>query len=162
MAEQPQQNEFEEYNSHVDIRTLPILTRPQLSLYNGVDKPQIYVAIRGYIYDVTSNDKNYGPGKSYHKLVGKDVSRLLGLNRLQLKPEESGKGENTWYTGDFSDKQNQIVDKWVLFFRKRYHIVGVVVDHQNKKMMEEKPEPEKPESEKPEPEKQSEPEKGST
>lgn len=137
-------NEFEIYNSQVDVSTLPIFTRPQLSRYNGIDAHEIYVAIRGYIYDVTGNDKNYGPGKSYHKLVGKDVSRLLGLNRLQLKPEDAGSdrgAECTWYTGDFNEKQNQIVDKWVLFFKKRYRIVGVVVDHQSKKM-EAKPEKE--------------------
>lgn len=129
------QTEFQIFNAQVDIANLPIYTRLQLSRYNGADKPELFVAIRGYIYDVTSNGKNYGPGKSYHRLVGRDVSRLLGLNRLHLEPQDIVKdeSENTWSTDDLNEKQNQIVDKWVDFFRKRYKIVGVVVDHQGKK-----------------------------
>lgn len=128
-------NEFQIYNSQVSIETLPIFTRLQLANFNGTDEPLLYVGIRGFIYDVSSNEKNYGPGKGYHKLVGKDVSRLLALNRLQLNPEdavESGK-ENTWFTGDLTEKQNDTVDKWVVFFQKRYKIVGVIIDHQNTK-----------------------------
>ncbi|KAK6464010.1 cytochrome b5-like heme/steroid binding domain-containing protein [Scheffersomyces coipomensis] len=132
-------NEFEKYNDNIDINSIPIYTRSQLSLYNGQDKSQLYVGIRGYIYDVTENSKSYGPGKSYHKLVGKDVSRLLGLNRLiptgaDNIDNQSSNNHNlqdtTWYTGDFNEKENEIVDKWIIFFRKRYRIVGVVVDHE--------------------------------
>ncbi|KAK6203179.1 uncharacterized protein RJT21DRAFT_119326 [Scheffersomyces amazonensis] len=151
-GENSEGTDFETYNDNIDIKSLPILTRSQLSLYNGEDKSQIYVAIRGYAYDVSENTKSYGPGRSYHKLVGKDVSRLLGLNRLTItgsinnsdnsdnnnsngngngngEGSESNLKETTWYTDDFTDKENEIVDRWVLFFRKRYKIVGVVVDH---------------------------------
>lgn len=128
------QQQLELYNSLVDILTLPIYTRSQLQKYNGIEKPQIFVAIKGYIYDVTANLRNYGAGKSYHKLVGKDVSRLLGLNRLQLKPgslEENSEVDSKaeWDTSDFSEKQFEALEKWVLFFKKRYKIVGVVVSH---------------------------------
>lgn len=128
-------NEFEKYNDAININTLPIFTRSQLSLYNGVDKSELYVAIRGYIYDVTNNLKNYGPGRPYHKLTGKDVSRLLGLNQMQLKKPTSDdpymvSRNNTWYTDDLTEKQNLIVDKWILFFRKRYRAVGLIVDHE--------------------------------
>ncbi|CUM45462.1 uncharacterized protein AC631_02065 [Debaryomyces fabryi] len=126
-------NEFEIFNDNININLLPIYTRSQLSLYNGIEKPELYVAIKGYIYDVTHNISNYGPGRSYHKLVGKDVSRLLGLNQLQLKPTGepyASEKNNTWYTDDFTEKENLIVDKWMLFFRKRYRIVGVIVGHE--------------------------------
>lgn len=126
-------NEFEIFNDSININLLPIYTRSQLSFYNGSENPEVYVAIRGYIYDVTNNISNYGPGKPYHKLVGKDVSRLLGLNQLQLKPTGepyASEKNSTWYTDDFTEKENLIVDKWVLFFRKRYRIVGVIVDHE--------------------------------
>lgn len=117
--------EFEIHNQAIDIMSLPIYTRSQLAKYNGVDDTNIYVAIRGYIYDVTANSSSYGPGKGYHRLTGKDVSRMLGLNQLKLADSEV----STWYTGDLNEKQNAIVDKWVLFFKKRYNIVGMVVDH---------------------------------
>lgn len=126
-------NEFEKFNNGINIKMLPIYTRSQLSLYNGIDEPELYVAIKGYIYDVSNNVTNYGPGRPYHKLVGKDVSRLLGLNQLQLKPTGdpyAPEKDNAWYTGDFTEKENLIVDKWELFFRKRYTIIGVVVDHE--------------------------------
>lgn len=103
-----------------------------MSLYNGEQKPEIYVAIKGYIYDVSSNASNYGPGRPYHTFVGKDVSRLLGLNQLRLKPTDKPYTveNSTWYIDDFTEKEKLIVDKWVLFFRKRYRIVGVIVGHE--------------------------------
>lgn len=135
-----EENEFQIHNKSVSIETLPIYTRLQLATYNGIDKRKLYVGIRGFIYDVSDNAKSYGPGKAYHKLVGKDLSRLLALNRLQLKPEELEKddkgGSSTWFTGDLTEKQNADLDKWVLFFKKRYRIVGVIVDHHNRKALE--------------------------
>lgn len=120
-------NEFQAHNAQVSLETLPFFSRGQLSRFNGVDSPELYVAIRGYIYDVTSNSKNYGPGKSYHKLVGKDCSRLLGLNRLNLDQTST---DDTWDTSDLGEKENKRVDKWQEFFSKRYYIVGAVVDFQ--------------------------------
>lgn len=125
-------NEFQIHNSKVSLETLPSCSRAQLARFNGTDRPEIYVAIRGYIYDVTANKDNYGVGKSYHRLCGKDVSRLLGLNMLSLPEGESDDKpdwEKTWDTSGLTDKQQEAVDKWVLFFQKRYKIVGVVVDH---------------------------------
>lgn len=139
MAEQTE-NEFQIHNNNVSIETLPMYTRLQLARFNGVDKSQLYVGIRGYIYDVSDNTKSYGPGKAYHKLVGKDLSRLLALNRLQLKLDEPDKDDkdvtNTWYTGDLTEKQISVLEKWVLFFKKRYRIVGVIVEHHNKKALD--------------------------
>lgn len=129
---QKEPNSFQIYNSKVSINTLPSCSRAQLARFNGVDNPKIYVAIRGYIYDVTDNPDKYGVGKSYHKLVGKDVSRLLGLNVLALHPEQARDDpglESTWDTSGLSEKQQETVDKWVLFFQARYKIVGVVIDH---------------------------------
>ncbi|CUM66892.1 uncharacterized protein PRCAT00004577001 [Priceomyces carsonii] len=123
--------ESEIFNEGINILKLPVFTRYKLSFYNGKDKPEIFVAIRGYVYDVTSNKKSYGPGKSYHRLAGKDSSRLLGLNtlRLELTKVDSFPEQRTWYCDDFNDKQNATLDKWVAFFRKRYRIVGIVGDH---------------------------------
>lgn len=129
----PQASEFEVRNSQVNIHTLPLFTRAQLSRYNGEDKPQLYVAIKGYVYDVTANAKNYSVGKAYHELVGKDASRFLGLNKLKLPADLSRTAVATWDTSDFDEKQTQSLEKWVAFFKKRYNIVGVVVDHNNKK-----------------------------
>lgn len=127
--------EFELYNAGVHEWTLPLLTRGQLSKFNGVDRVHIYVAIKGLVYDVSENQKNYGFGNSYHKLVGKDVSRLLALNRLQLKPDaEAGDlVASTWDTSDLTEKQQKALDGWEMYFRKRYKIVAAVLDHVGQK-----------------------------
>lgn len=119
--------EIELYNQQVNLNKLPMYTRRQLSIYNGINDAKIYLAIRGYIYDVSNNSKSYGPGKSYHKLVGKDVTRLLGLNRLKIK---EGDDRSTWDTTGLNEKQLLSIEKWIQFFRKRYKIVGVIVEHE--------------------------------
>lgn len=119
--------EFEIYNDNIDINKLPVFTLAQLAQYNGIDNPEIYVAIQGIIYDVTSNAKAYGPGKSYSRLVGKDLLRLLGLNSLKQKPDDK---MPTWFIEDLNERQLGIIEKWIVFFRKRYRVVGIIVRQQ--------------------------------
>ena len=114
-------------NERIDRDKLPKFTRAQLLSYNGTTKKELYVAIRGNIFDVTENTKSYGPGKAYNKLVGKDSSRLFGLNKLQLK-DTDGNPENSWDISGLDEKQLKIVDDWIEFFKMRYPIVGIVSD----------------------------------
>jgi len=117
-------------NEKIDLDSLPILSRKQLLKFNGTDDAKLYVAIKGYVYDVTANTKSYGPGKAYNKLVGKDVGRLLGLNKLQLK-EEDGRLPDTWDLSDLTEKQLKIVDDWIVFFKMRYPIVALIQENSN-------------------------------
>ncbi|CAH7684261.1 cytochrome b5-like heme/steroid binding domain-containing protein [Phakopsora pachyrhizi] len=92
----------------------------QLRQFDGRDpsKP-IYVAIKGIVFDVSSKREVYGPGGSYHIFAGKDGSK--GLGRSSLKPEDA--------VPDFSTldpKELKVLDDWVIFFKKRYNIVGHV------------------------------------
>lgn len=103
---------------------LPRLSHAQLAQYNGIIKPQIYVAIRGLVFEVTKNKERYGEGKAYFCLVGRDVSRLLGLNSMK-DPQGTGLENTTWYTADFDERQNSLVDKWLDFFFKRYLVVAI-------------------------------------
>lgn len=52
------------------------LTRQQLALYNGTDKPQIYVAYQGLVYDV-SKSKLWRNGKHYEHWAGQDLTEEL-------------------------------------------------------------------------------------
>ena len=51
-------------------------TRQQLALRNGQDKPEIWVAFQGVIYDVTSS-KLWKNGKHYEHWAGQDLTDEL-------------------------------------------------------------------------------------
>ena len=51
-------------------------TRSQLALRNGQDRPEIWVAFRGYIYDMT-NSKLWKNGKHYEHWAGQDLTPEL-------------------------------------------------------------------------------------
>jgi len=56
--------------------SLPVYTRSQLALRNGQDKPQIWVAYRGTIYDVTKS-RLWRDGKHYEHWAGQDLTEEM-------------------------------------------------------------------------------------
>ena len=56
--------------------TLPQYTKSQLALRNGQDKPQIWVAYQGLIYDVTDS-RLWQNGKHYEHWAGQDLTPEL-------------------------------------------------------------------------------------
>jgi len=62
-----------------DLRTicdLPIYTKSQLALRNGQDHPAVWVAYRGYIYDV-SKSRLWRKGMHYEHWAGQDLTDEL-------------------------------------------------------------------------------------
>ncbi len=53
-------------------------TLQQLSLRNGHDKPEIWVAYKGNIYDVTES-RLWRNGKHYEHWAGQDLTKELAL-----------------------------------------------------------------------------------
>jgi predicted heme/steroid binding protein len=51
----------------------PEYTARQLALRNGQDKPQIWIAYKGFIYDVTES-RLWRNGKHYEHWAGQDLS----------------------------------------------------------------------------------------
>lgn len=51
-------------------------TKSQLALRNGTDKPDIWVALNGVIYDVTTS-KLWKNGRHYEHWAGQDLSEEL-------------------------------------------------------------------------------------
>ncbi|UKJ07149.1 cytochrome b5 domain-containing protein [Solitalea lacus] len=51
-------------------------TRGQLALRNGQDKPQIWIAFKGLIYDVTES-RLWRGGKHYEHWAGQDLTEEL-------------------------------------------------------------------------------------
>ena len=61
-------------------QNLKLFTASELSKFNGVDpKLPIYLALDGYVYDITSGVEFYKVGGPYHDLAGKDASQELYL-----------------------------------------------------------------------------------
>ena len=54
-------------------KVLPLYTRAQLALRNGQDKPQIWVALHGIIYEVTVS-RLWRNGKHYEHWAGQDLT----------------------------------------------------------------------------------------
>jgi predicted heme/steroid binding protein len=59
-----------------DTAKLDPITRAQLSLRNGQDKPEIWIAYKGLVYDVT-NSKMWRLGKHYEHWAGQDLTEEL-------------------------------------------------------------------------------------
>lgn len=55
---------------------LQTYTKQQLALRNGQDKPQIWVALKGIIYDVTES-RLWKNGKHYEHWAGQDLTEEL-------------------------------------------------------------------------------------
>jgi predicted heme/steroid binding protein len=57
-------------------KSLNSYTRSQLALRNGQDRPEIWVAYRGFIYDM-SHSKHWKNGKHYEHWAGQDLTEEL-------------------------------------------------------------------------------------
>lgn len=55
---------------------LPIYTKQQLALRNGQDKPEIWIAYKGMIYDV-GESRLWKNGKHYEHWAGQDLTAEL-------------------------------------------------------------------------------------
>ena len=55
---------------------MKIYTKQQLALRNGQDKPEIWIAFQGVIYDVTMS-KMWRNGKHYEPWAGQDLTEEL-------------------------------------------------------------------------------------
>ena len=59
-----------------NVENLPAYTRAQLALRNGQDKPEVWVALHGIIYDV-SISRLWRNGKHYEHWAGQDLTDEL-------------------------------------------------------------------------------------
>jgi len=55
------------------MKELPVITKAQLTLRNGQDKPEIWIAYQGLVYDVTSS-RLWLKGKHYEHWAGQDLT----------------------------------------------------------------------------------------
>ena len=103
------------------------LTLEELSEYDGrllpdsTERAAVLLAIKGRIYDVSAGQAFYGPGRSYHKLTGKDATRAFCTGCLDAACLISS-------TRGLSAKQLREADRWIELYEHhdKYKLVGQV------------------------------------
>ncbi|KAF1796488.1 cytochrome b5-like heme/steroid binding domain-containing protein [Mucor lusitanicus] len=97
------------------------LTLQQLSAYDGSDPLlPIYVAVKGVVFDVSSNPSAYGKHSNYNCFAGKDASKALGLSSLNVDD----------CVADYSTLNNAemvTLGQWLSYFTKKYPVVGHIM-----------------------------------
>ena len=63
-----------------------VFTPEELSLFDGAKDPKMYIAVKGIVFDVSSQPL-YAPGRSYNVFCGKDASR--GLAKSSVAPADT-------------------------------------------------------------------------
>ena len=91
--------------------------------YNGVNRKEVYIGCKGYVFDATKST-NYRPGGHYHLFAGYDASVALG--KMSLDPVDLE-------TNDISvlkDSELSSLDLWFKQFKEhyKYPIVGKIVN----------------------------------
>lgn len=83
----------------VSDQELPSFTKEELKKYDGTDlRVPIYLALDGFVYDVSKGVEFYKVGGPYHYLAGKDSSfelHIVGADVIRRKYPVIGKLENT-------------------------------------------------------------------
>ncbi|BDA42620.1 probable membrane-associated progesterone receptor component 2 [Coccomyxa sp. Obi] len=89
----------------------------ELSQYDGIKREEIYISVRGKVYDMTPGKDFYGPGAGYHVFAGKECSRALA--KMSLSAEDC-----TGQLDDLDEKQLKVLDDWQKRFDEKYTFVG--------------------------------------
>ncbi|KAJ8985988.1 hypothetical protein NQ317_013872 [Molorchus minor] len=100
--------------------TRKLFTKKQLKLYNGVDKPELYISILGRIFDVTRGIKHYGPNQQYNIFVGRDASRCFVTGKFNIDDISDE-------VADFGNDDLRSLNYWLNFYKKEYKIVGKLI-----------------------------------
>jgi predicted heme/steroid binding protein len=84
-----------------------------------VSNPNVYVALKGVIYDVTSSEF-YGVGGGYHQFAGHDASiNLSKMSHDDLFLDKYGEIA-------LDQEETNVLNDWVIRFETKYLKVGTV------------------------------------
>ncbi|XP_058820883.1 neuferricin homolog [Topomyia yanbarensis] len=99
-----------------------LFTDIELEQYNGREgSPGLYLVILGYVYDVASGVKHYGPGEAYNMFVGHDASRSFISGEFEAyHPEMSD-------VSSLTDGELKSLVKWKSFYDETYVYKGKLI-----------------------------------
>eukprot|EP00835_Amoeboradix_gromovi_P006081 NODE_655_length_5500_cov_0.608776.p3 type:complete len:241 gc:universal NODE_655_length_5500_cov_0.608776:164-886(+) len=106
---------------YVPQKELRNFTLSELAEYDGSDGKEIYLAVNGKVYNVTSKPTAYGPNGGYKAFAAKDATRAYGTGCF--------KGDElTHDTRGLTKEQLASVDHWDSFYsmHKEYEFLGHV------------------------------------
>lgn len=93
--------------------------------YNGHDHENIFIAIKGEVFNCTQGRQFYGPSGPYSAFAGHDASRGLAINSTDMEtirdwdqPMDDLK--------DLTPQQKESLDSWYDFFKKKYPCLGTL------------------------------------
>lgn len=109
--------------SLADQTQLRYFTKSELNEFNGTMDSEIYIALKGKVYDVSEKRDFYGPNGGYHLFAGKDATRALAKMSF-----EDADLENDRYD-DLSFMEIETLNDWIAKFEvfNAYPIRGRVV-----------------------------------
>ncbi|KAH8591596.1 cytochrome b5-like heme/steroid binding domain-containing protein [Bisporella sp. PMI_857] len=102
-------------------------TPPTLLPYNGLEKPEVYLAVRGQVFDVSSGRNFYGPGGPYENFAGRDASRGLAFGSFDedmLTKDLEGPLDKL---EDLGRDEWEALKGWEERFSEKYLVVGKLV-----------------------------------
>ncbi|KAF2225637.1 cytochrome b5-like heme/steroid binding domain-containing protein [Elsinoe ampelina] len=111
-------------------------TPPTLLPYNGNDRPEVYLAVRGRVFDVSSGRNFYGPGGPYQNFAGRDASRGLACGSFDedmLTKDLEGPLDDLKGLGD---EEMEAMRGWEERFSEKYLVVGKLVPVGSKEAQE--------------------------
>jgi predicted heme/steroid binding protein len=91
----------------------------ELNAYNGENDPSgpILLAVKGDVFNVWKGRNFYGPDGEYHIMAGRDATRFLAKNRLDLETEQERQVEL-----NIAERAN--LEVWYWTIKNKYQFVG--------------------------------------
>ncbi|EFA08561.1 neuferricin [Tribolium castaneum] len=97
-----------------------LFTAADLRRFNGIDHPNLYLAILGKVFDVSKGSAHYGPGATYNFFVAKDASRSFITGQFT-------EGQADDRVSDLGPGDLRSLNHWVRFYHKEYKRVGKLI-----------------------------------
>ncbi|KAI8902904.1 cytochrome b5-like heme/steroid binding domain-containing protein [Globomyces pollinis-pini] len=119
-------------HSHPKVIVIREFTPKELSEFNGVDGKPIYLAVKGEVFDVSSQPGFYGPGSSYENFAGRDASRGLANNSFD-ESLLTDLDSSIDTLQDLNKEESESLEEWHSHFLKKYTVIGKLVNEKQKK-----------------------------
>ena len=95
-------------------------TLKEVNAHDGSRSRVVYLAIRGYVYDVSEGYDFYGPGGSYAVLGGRDGT--VALSKMSTDPSDV---DTPWEgEGVLTREQEKVLAHWISTFNSKYPVIG--------------------------------------